>query len=130
MSAPDRSGKAEVGLGRFGAGRVGVPRTAEPAWPRTKAHTRAGKERDHGIDGQSESLGRGRAGQGHRGREGGSGQLDAAQAKHRADGLLRDLGAAFYADHQGRSTDQTTKEAERLIGALQAYEAEYGPLAP
>ena len=60
----------------------------------------------------------------------GQAKLDAAQAKHRADGLLRDLGAAFYADHQGRSTDQTTQEAERLIGALQAYEAEYGPLAP
>jgi hypothetical protein len=59
----------------------------------------------------------------------GQAKLDAVQAKHKADGLLRDLGAAVYADHQGRSTDQTTKDAERLVGELQAYEAEYGPLA-
>jgi hypothetical protein len=59
----------------------------------------------------------------------GQAKLDAAQAKHKADGLLRDLGMAVYADHQGRGTDQTTKDAERLVSELQAYEAEYGPLA-
>jgi hypothetical protein len=60
----------------------------------------------------------------------GQAKLDAAQAKHRADGLLRELGAAVYAQHQGRGSDQTPKDAERLIGELQAYEAEYGPLTP
>ena len=60
----------------------------------------------------------------------GQAKLDAAQAKHRADGLLRDLGAAFYADHQGRSSEQTTEDAQRLIGELRAYEAEYGQLDP
>ncbi len=58
----------------------------------------------------------------------GQAKLDAAQAKHKADGLLRDLGAAAYADHEGRGTDQTTQDAARLVGELQAYEAEYGPL--
>jgi hypothetical protein len=58
----------------------------------------------------------------------GQAKLDAAQARHRADGLLRDLGAAVYADHEGRGSDQTTEDAGRLIGELQAYEAEYGPL--
>lgn len=58
----------------------------------------------------------------------GQAKLDAAQARHRADGLLRDLGAAVYADHEGRGSDQTTEDATRLIGELQAYEAEYGPL--
>jgi hypothetical protein len=58
----------------------------------------------------------------------GQAKLDAAQAKHKADGLLRDLGAAVYADHSGRGSDQTTKDAERIVGELQAYEAEYGPI--
>jgi hypothetical protein len=59
----------------------------------------------------------------------GQAKLDAAQAKHKADGLLSDLGATAYADHQGRATVQTTKEAGRIVSELQAYEAEYGPLA-
>ena len=59
----------------------------------------------------------------------GQAKLDAAQAKHRADGLLRDLGAAAYADHQGRSTDKTVVNAQRIVAELQAYEAEYGPLS-
>lgn len=59
----------------------------------------------------------------------GQAKLDAAQAKHKADGLLRDLGAAAYADHSGRGSDEMTKDAERIVGELQAYEAEYGPIA-
>ena len=59
----------------------------------------------------------------------GQAKLDAAQAKHRAEGLLRDLGAAAYADHQGRASDRTTEDAARIVSELQAYEAEYGPLA-
>jgi hypothetical protein len=58
----------------------------------------------------------------------GQAKLDAAQAKHRADGLLRDLGAAVYAEHVGRGTDVSAKEAERIVGELKAYEAEYGPI--
>jgi hypothetical protein len=58
----------------------------------------------------------------------GQAKLDAAQAKHKADGLLRDLGAALYADHMGRGSDATTQQAERLVEELKAYEAEYGPI--
>lgn len=58
----------------------------------------------------------------------GQAKLDAAQAKHKADGLLRDLGAAVYADRVGRGDDDTTKQAERIVEELQAYEAEYGPI--
>jgi hypothetical protein len=57
-------------------------------------------------------------------------KLDAVQAKHRADGLLRDLGAAVWADHAGRGSAQTTADAERLVGELKAYEEQYGPLTP
>ena len=45
-------------------------------------------------------------------------------------GLLHDLGAAVYADHVGRGGDQTAADAERIVGELQAYEAEFGPLVP
>ena len=60
----------------------------------------------------------------------GQAKLDAAQAKHKADGLLRDLGMAAYSDHKGMATDQTPEEAQRIISELEAYEAEYGPLQP
>ena len=58
----------------------------------------------------------------------GQAKLDAAQAKHKADGLLRDLGAAVYADHVGKGSDENTKQAERIVEELKAYEAEYGPI--
>jgi hypothetical protein len=58
----------------------------------------------------------------------GQAKLDAAQAKHKADGLLRDLGVAAYADAKGLSTDQTATDAERIVADLKAYEAEYGPI--
>ncbi|MGH9080198.1 MAG: hypothetical protein ACRDYE_09040 [Acidimicrobiales bacterium] len=58
----------------------------------------------------------------------GQAKLDAAQAKHKADGLLRDLGAAVYAEHAGRSTEQSKQDAKRIIGELEAYEAEYGAI--
>ena len=58
----------------------------------------------------------------------GQAKLDAAQAKHKADGLLRDLGAAAYADHMGRGSAELTGQAERIVAELEAYEAEYGPI--
>jgi hypothetical protein len=60
----------------------------------------------------------------------GQAKLDAAQAKHKADSLLKDLGLAAYSDHKGTATDQTTEDAQRIITELEAYEAEYGPLIP
>ncbi len=60
----------------------------------------------------------------------GQAKLDQATAKHKADGLLHDLGAALYAEHAGRGTAQTTADAERLVSELQAYETEYGNLTP
>jgi hypothetical protein len=59
----------------------------------------------------------------------GQAKLDAAQAKQKANGLLRDLGAAAYFDRTGRSSDENTSRAVQLVEELQAYEAEYGPLA-
>ena len=60
----------------------------------------------------------------------GQAKLDAAQAKHKADGLLHDLGAAIYAKHTGKGSDENTAQAERIVEELKAYEAEYGPIEP
>lgn len=57
-------------------------------------------------------------------------KLDQATAKHKADGMLHDLGAALYAERLGRATEQTAADADRLVADLQAYEAEYGNLQP
>ena len=59
----------------------------------------------------------------------GQAKLDAVQAKHRADGLLRELGVGrLRGAHRAGRTPSTTQDIERIVGELQAYEAEYGPL--
>jgi hypothetical protein len=58
----------------------------------------------------------------------GQAKLDDAQAKKQADGMLRDLGAAFYATKTGRSTPTTDADIERLVSALGEYESEHGPI--
>lgn len=60
----------------------------------------------------------------------GQAKLDAAQAKRRADGLLRELGASVYADHVGPTDPEHATDVARLVTELQQYEAEYGPIAP
>lgn len=60
----------------------------------------------------------------------GQAKVDAVQAKRNADALLRQLGMAAYADHQGRGTEKTKADVRRIIAELEAYEAEHGPLAP
>jgi hypothetical protein len=57
-------------------------------------------------------------------------KLDQATAKHKADGMLHDLGASLYAERVGRGTDQTAADIERLVTDLNAYEAEHGNLLP
>ena len=58
----------------------------------------------------------------------GQAKLDEAQSKKAADGLLRDLGAAFYATKTGRTTPTTEGDIERLVTALQQHESEHGTL--
>ena len=58
----------------------------------------------------------------------GQAKLDEAQAKKAAEGMLRDLGAAFYATKTGRTTPTTDADIERLVAALQQHESEHGPL--
>jgi hypothetical protein len=58
----------------------------------------------------------------------GQAKMNDAQAKKSADGMLRDLGAAFYATKTGRSTPTTDDEIAQLVASLQAYESEHGQI--
>ena len=58
----------------------------------------------------------------------GQAKLDEVQAKKAADGMLRDLGAAFYATKTGRATPSTDADIDRLVAALQTHESEHGSL--
>lgn len=55
-------------------------------------------------------------------------KVDEVQAKRKADGLLRDLGAWYYAVHTGRDGGQGEGELARISAELKAHEAEHGPL--
>jgi hypothetical protein len=59
----------------------------------------------------------------------GQAKLGDMQANKSADGLLRDLGASFYATKTGRATPTTDSDIDRLIAAVHAHEAEHGALA-
>jgi hypothetical protein len=54
-------------------------------------------------------------------------KLDDAQAKRKADGMLRELGAWTYAAHKGGYADAQSN-IDRLLAELAAHEAEHGPL--
>jgi len=56
----------------------------------------------------------------------GQAKLDEVQAKRKADGLFRDLGAAVYAERRGHGDAGTTAEIDRLVEAIAAHEAEHG----
>jgi hypothetical protein len=58
----------------------------------------------------------------------GQAKMNDVQAKKTADGMLRDLGAAFYATQTGRSTPATDGEIAQLVTSLQAHESEHGQI--
>lgn len=53
----------------------------------------------------------------------GQAKIEDAQAKRKLDGMLRDLGAAVYAERSGSSSDNSA-EIDRLVGEITAFEAE------
>ena len=59
----------------------------------------------------------------------GQAKLDQSQKKRREDSLLRDLGAAVYAERTGRADPEREGEIDGLIAALRAYEAEHGAVS-
>jgi len=58
----------------------------------------------------------------------GQAKIDAAQAKRAADVLLRDLGAAVYAQQSGHDTSDTPAQIEKLTAALRDHEAAHGQI--
>jgi hypothetical protein len=58
----------------------------------------------------------------------GQSKIEDVQARRKADGLLRQLGAAFYAQRSGKAGDDNAAEIDRLVGELAAFESENGPL--
>ena len=51
-------------------------------------------------------------------------KFDQAQAKRQGDVMLRNLGAAVYADRTGRGTAETAAEIDRLVTEISSHEAE------
>jgi hypothetical protein len=58
----------------------------------------------------------------------GQAKLDTMQAKKAADGLLRDLGAAAYAEKTGRAAADNSAEIDRILAALEEHERVNGPI--
>lgn len=59
----------------------------------------------------------------------GQAKLDQTQGRRRADSLLRDLGAAVYAERTGTADPDEPDEIERLVAEIAAFEAEHGPVS-
>jgi hypothetical protein len=55
-------------------------------------------------------------------------KFEQTQAKRKEVALLRDLGAAVYAQKSGKGTPETDAEIERLVGELRAHESEHGAI--
>jgi hypothetical protein len=58
-------------------------------------------------------------------------KFDQAQAKRRADAMLRNLGALVYAERTGRAAPDSQAKIDKLVADISAHEAENGiSLAP
>lgn len=55
-------------------------------------------------------------------------KLEQTQGKRKEVALLRDLGAAVFAQKTGKGTPETDAEIERLVSELRAHEAEHGAI--
>ncbi|HEY1824959.1 MAG TPA: hypothetical protein VGG21_03260 [Acidimicrobiales bacterium] len=53
----------------------------------------------------------------------GQAKIEDVQAKRKQDGMLRDLGAAVYAERSGSVSDNKA-EVDRLVAEIKAFEAE------
>jgi hypothetical protein len=59
----------------------------------------------------------------------GQSKIEDVQARRRADGLLRDLGAVVYAQHMGNAAGDSAAEIDRIVAELKKLEVEQGPIA-
>jgi hypothetical protein len=54
--------------------------------------------------------------------------MDSASTKKKADALFRDLGVVSYAEAEGRTSDESQAEIERILTDLRSLAASAGPL--
>jgi hypothetical protein len=59
----------------------------------------------------------------------GQAKVEDVQAKRRADALLRELGAAVFAQRSGKGGEDRTADIDRLIGELTTLESESGQVS-
>ena len=59
----------------------------------------------------------------------GQAKLAEVQAKRKADALLLELGGITYTQRMGRAETGADARATELVGLVQAYEAEHGPVS-
>ena len=58
----------------------------------------------------------------------GQAKLEQSQSGKRSNALLRDLGAAVYAEKTGKGTPETAAEIERIVAELRSHEEEHGAI--
>lgn len=58
----------------------------------------------------------------------GQAKIEDAQARRKADAILRQLGAAVYAQRSGTAGADNGAEIDKLVAELKAFEAEHGPI--
>jgi len=58
----------------------------------------------------------------------GQSKIEEVQARRRADVMLRDLGAAVYAERSGRADATTAADIARILTELSDFESEHGPI--
>jgi hypothetical protein len=59
----------------------------------------------------------------------GQAKIEDAQARRKADAMLRALGAAVFAQRSGTAGADSGADIDKLIADLKAFEAEHGPIA-
>jgi hypothetical protein len=59
----------------------------------------------------------------------GQAKIEDAQARRKADAILRQLGAAVYAQRSGTAGADSSGDVDKLVAELKAFEAEHGPIA-
>lgn len=58
----------------------------------------------------------------------GQAKIEDAQARRKADAMLRQLGAAVYAQRSGTASADSSAEIDKLVADLKAFEVDHGPI--
>jgi hypothetical protein len=59
----------------------------------------------------------------------GQAKIEDAQSRRKSDAILRQLGAAVYAQRSGTAGADNSADIDKFVAELKAFEAEHGPIA-